>query len=81
MTGGPRLYRALFGPRTIVLEGVLLLVGLMLLLAGRLGGREALATVGLWCAAPFLVTLAVSLLVLAPWFAISDRRRRTGRPR
>ena len=71
------LYRALFGPGTITLEGVLLLIGLALLAAGRLGGWDSLVTAGLWCAAPFLVTVAVSLLVLAPWFWLRDRRRRS----
>lgn len=76
MTVSRKLYRWLFGPRTISAEGVLLLAGLALVIAGRLSHREALRTIGLWCAAPFLLTLAVSLLVLAPWFALRDRRRR-----
>ncbi len=78
MTFSRNLYRWFFGPRTIQIEGVSLLIGLVLAVIGHLAEQDSLVTIGLWCAAPFLITLAVSLFILAPWFALRDRRRRSG---
>ena len=73
---GKRLYRLFFGPRTISIEGTLLLVGLGLMLAGSWQENEQWIRVGQWLALPFLLTLAVALLVLAPWFWLKDRQRK-----
>jgi len=68
------LYRLLFAERTLLLEGYLLLVGLLLHIAGRWLDLPALAHAGLWMAAPFIATALLAVLVLAPWFALRGRR-------
>lgn len=70
---GRRLYRLLFSETTIVLEGQLLLAGIVVYLASYLGELPWLTTLAYLLMAPFTITLLVSLLVIAPWMLISGR--------
>jgi len=69
------LYCLFFCERTVMREGYLLLVGVAVFVGGRLFDAPLIARVGLWMSAPFIATLTIALLVLAPYFWLTGRKR------
>ena len=65
----------LFGPRTVAALGALLLVGLMVRLAGKAFASPTCERVGLYLTLPFLLMLALLLLVVLPYTYFTSRRR------
>lgn len=66
----PSTKQLLFGPRTVTALGVLLLIGIGLRLLAWAFGMPTLAAIGMWLTIPFLLMLALLLLVVLPytWF-------------
>ena len=69
------LYRLFFSERTILREGYLLALGLAIFAGGRLFDAPFVSRAGLWMAAPFITTVTISIVVLAPYFWFTRQRR------
>lgn len=65
----------LFGPRTVTLLGVLLLAGIAVRLFAWTRDDAELARIGALLTLPFLVMLALLLLVVLPYTWLTSRRR------
>lgn len=65
----------LFGPRTVNALGALLLLGLLLRLASWYFASPTCERVGLYLTLPFLLMLALLLLVVLPYTYFTSRRR------
>lgn len=76
MTSRPhRPYRLIFGERTILLEGYLAFGGVIAWIVGRATDVAWLERAGVWMTAPFVLTIAIALVVLAPFFWWRGRAR------
>lgn len=69
------IQQLLFGPRTVTLLGVLLLAGIAVRLLAWTRDDAELARIGTWLTLPFLVMLALLLLVVLPYTWLTSRRR------
>ena len=74
MTKPSSAKQRLFGPRTINALGALLLAGILAQLLAWACNLPTLRTIGIWLTVPFLILLAVLLLIVLPYTWWTARR-------